>query len=270
VRDSPLTTHGNLQIQRLAQHLHACETVFTHVFASPLSRALQTAEAIHALQPASTALVTVPELREQDFGLYEGVPVGAYGRVAEDPRRMSVETADQMAVRARIFIADYLVPSLQGTGRAATVAVVSHGCLLRVLWREVLSHFKPNSVLCEQQMLFESQSIDYMRLGHWSNTGYLEVMFSQLDNTVPQGLRSLNSSKMDKKAPVSNVAPPSNDKVSDSSSLSSAPPVWTAKILTINAQGHCKTLKRTRGGIGSAEYDSRQVTLDKFFKRDLG
>ena len=270
MRDSPLTAHGHLQTKRLAQHLLASDVVFSHIFASPLSRALQTAEAIHALQSESTVLVTVPELQEQDFGLYEGVPVSAYNDTAQGPSRMTVETVDQMAIRARVFIADYLTPVLQGTGRTATVAVVSHGCLLRVLWREILAHFKPKSVFCEQQMLLESQSIDYMGLGHWSNTGFLEVTFSQSQDTVAQDVETLDDSPLDNKASTSDDILPGNRLSPNRNAFPSGPPLQTARILTINGQNHLKTLKRTRGGIGSAQYDSRQGTIDKFFKRDSG
>jgi probable phosphoglycerate mutase len=222
-----------------------------------LARAALTADTIHGEQSPSVPLIAVPELREQDFGLFEGVSVGAFSGRAEDPRKMSVEKSEEMAVRARVFVQEYLVP-LTGLGdgaKAPVVAVVSHGCMLRVLWREVLEHFRPAGVRCEQQMLMDSQSIDFMRLGHWSNTGFLEVSFEKAESPVLLG------EKVGKRREDSNVHPVENI-------VSPTAPRWTAAIHGINVTDHLKTLKRTRGGIGSSQYDSRQRTLDKFFKRD--
>ncbi|KAK6535623.1 hypothetical protein TWF694_002078 [Orbilia ellipsospora] len=47
ITDSSLTSHGVLQTARLATHLATSIPPVTHIFASPLSRAKKTAEAIH-------------------------------------------------------------------------------------------------------------------------------------------------------------------------------------------------------------------------------
>jgi histidine phosphatase superfamily protein (branch 1) len=229
-----------------------------------LTRAATTAEAIFKVQTpaapgpiAGPMLINVPELREQDFGLFEGTPVSGFNTRAEDPRQRSVETSEEMAVRARVFIREYLAPLTgQGDGaKAPVVAVVSHGCLLRVLWREVLEHFKPTGVRCEQQMLLESQSIDFMRLGHWSNTGFLEVLFERVENQMLVEVKCEDRREE------------SNTKIVEDILIPKAHH-WSATILGINVTDHLKTLKRTRGGIGSSQYDSRQKTLDRFFTTD--
>jgi len=203
----------------------------------------------------------VPELREQDFGLFEGVPYGAFNGSGKDPRRASIETSNEMAVRARSFIAEYLMPTIKALGdQSASMAIVSHGCMLRVLWRELLARFRPSNVQCEQVMLRETQSIDYARIGHWSNTGYLQVDFNNgLAPVLLTEAYTERSQRNDVKSRVRKVE-----------SARAAHPTWTARILAVNETGHLKTLKRTKGGIGSSRYDAKQGTLDKFLKQVPG
>lgn len=199
--------------------------------------------------------MSVPELKEQDFGLYEGEAYSTFREMQNDERGTSVETTDEMVVRAKAFLNEFLLPIVHGgVGKVVNVAVVSHGCMLRVLWREIIAKFKPKSIVCEQAMLMESQSIDTMRLGHWSNTGVLEVEFSQFEAPKSVGQMPERGSSASKEKEVSEYS---------GSALNS----WTARILAINSRDHLKNLKRTAGGIGSSQYDSKQHTLDSFFKR---
>ena len=46
-------------------------------------------------------------------------------------------------------------------------------------------------------------------------------------------------------------------------------PQWSAlkaRIEVVNSTGHLQGLRKTRGGIGSARFDSNQKTMDSFFK----
>lgn len=85
VRDSALTNHGVEQARRLGEHFakEDVHVAFTHIFASPLSRAYKTAQAIQTAQAKlktkdlgqveentrKVEIVRVSELIEQDFGL---------------------------------------------------------------------------------------------------------------------------------------------------------------------------------------------------------
>lgn len=91
VRDSALTNFGVEQARRLGEHFakEDVHVAFDHIFASPLSRAYKTAQAIRAPQLVLKAIakakassdseeltedleiVRVPELIEQDFGLVD-------------------------------------------------------------------------------------------------------------------------------------------------------------------------------------------------------
>lgn len=84
VRDSLLTNHGIEQARRLGEHFTKEEIhiSFDHIFASPLSRAYKTAQALQTAQRVSrqkrqssieepiedVEIVCVPDLIEQDFG----------------------------------------------------------------------------------------------------------------------------------------------------------------------------------------------------------
>lgn len=89
VRDSALTNHGVEQARRLGEHFAKREphVSFDHIFASPLSRAYKTAQALQTAQQAlrskdqrsneeqarNVEIVRVSDLIEQDFGLVSRV-----------------------------------------------------------------------------------------------------------------------------------------------------------------------------------------------------
>lgn len=109
-RNSSLTNHGVEQARRLGEHFARAEVdvCFDYIFASPLSRAFKTAQAIQTAQLAastkapraakghsgSVEIVRVPELVEQDFGL---VPVP---KVLLGYRLLTAEFLDSMKARA--------------------------------------------------------------------------------------------------------------------------------------------------------------------------
>ncbi|MCL6522663.1 MAG: histidine phosphatase family protein [Firmicutes bacterium] len=151
--DPPLTRQGRAEAWRAARKLAA--RPLRAVLSSDLRRARETAEAVarpHQLRP-----IFLPELRELDFGLWDGL-------TAEEARRGWPElwaawSADPFAVappggeRAGDLegrLARFLegLPGLLGglpgpapgaPGEAgAEVAVVTHGGPLRFLWRRLV------------------------------------------------------------------------------------------------------------------------------------
>ncbi|KAL8661539.1 MAG: hypothetical protein Q9202_005484 [Teloschistes flavicans] len=252
-RDSALTVQGVLQAERLGQHLAASGNRYTNVFTSDLQRAVKTAEALLAAQPkGSNSLASTvelePNLREQDFGFYEGKPFyarqhgskksgkdGHRSEHEEDPDFQDVESKESMAARTTSFIDRYLKPLLleESAERQRAVAIVSHGILLSHLWRSILGMFGTNKsavTLAPGVSIGNGGVTPLEYLGGWSNTGYLE-----LDITMTS----------DKEA----VSP-------------------TSKIIikTVNGKDHLKGLKRARG-VGSSQYDEGQKKIDSFFKK---
>ncbi|KAK0335358.1 hypothetical protein LTR91_007460 [Friedmanniomyces endolithicus] len=204
VRDSALTIHGVEQARRLGEHFAKTNNIhLTHIFASPLSRAFKTAEALLKAQGHDTAgdggdkdtlaIVKVPDLIEQDFGYYEGRPFYArseakksgreahYERHKDDPDFVDVESKESMCKRADAFLDDHFMPLLDGQGveDGLEVAIVSHGILLSHLWRRLLLRLPRKSLTIAPEVTAARGSIVLEHLGGWSNTGYLELAMSR-------------------------------------------------------------------------------------------
>lgn len=203
VRDSQLTNHGVDQTKRLGEHL-AQRHLFTHIFASPLSRAYRTAQAIQAAQPIlpskseTVQIVQVQELIEQNFGFYEGKHFHARtdpkktGREAHrlqhqnDPGFVDVESKDSMNKRADVFLDEHLMPLLsQHPGQHRfCVAIVSHGMLLSHLWRRLLLRLPSKSVTVDSAVTAARGPVVLQHLGGWSNTGYLELAIDRIGSSL--------------------------------------------------------------------------------------
>jgi broad specificity phosphatase PhoE len=285
VRDSALTNHGVEQARRLGHHFRRSNVRLSHVFASPLSRALKTAEAVVAAQKdlegdTATAdaspeigIVQVPDLIEQNFGFYEGKAFQAradarkiikgvqYDQHRNDAGFVDVESKESMCKRADAFIDEHLVPLffLAEASMRSTVLVVSHGILLGNLWRRILARLPAKSVSVDANTTVVKGNLILEHLGGWSNTGYLHLMFSYMP--VPARSDQEESSAVSPKAP----------STSPTRALELHPPTrlleWSTRICAIDSKEHLIGLKRQRGGIGSLAHDKGQKKLDGFFKR---
>ncbi|KAF2143260.1 uncharacterized protein K452DRAFT_325858 [Aplosporella prunicola CBS 121167] len=310
-RDSELTNHGFNQATYLARYLRDKGLSFTHLFASPLQRALKTAQLIrdgqaapedpHPAPKQPLAITSLSVLKEQDFGSQEGKPwrdrpngsdkVGKqpYQETQkDDPESVDVESKESMAQRMDEFLDEHIAPLWQSASEPDEhiVAIVSHGIILSVLWRRILRRLPPYSISFDREITVERRSSSLENICGFSNTGYLELVMTageslarvptesndekQPTNTNDAG-ESENSTSDLPQAPVrSPAADTEHVSTASSTTVPGAPKVlhgWVTKIKTINGQEHMKTLKRTRGGVGSSKHDEKQKTLDSFFKR---
>ncbi|KAF7561085.1 hypothetical protein G7046_g3078 [Stylonectria norvegica] len=241
-RDSVLTTHGVLQARRLASHL-ASNVRVKHIFSSHLQRAVKTAEAVCESQKRAHALdlsvVQLAELREKDFGSGEGAKFGAGKTDAKTGGHLGAESADAMRTRVDRFLDDHLFPVLC-VDEEASVCVIAHGIILGVLFNALCARIPTGAITVAP----EAQSVPSgPALLHpaWSNTGYLEGVFSALEKKESERSKSTketNLRSLDLKFHVESV----------------------------NCLDHVKGLRKTRGGIGSAKFDDKQKTMDSFFK----
>ncbi|KAL8700361.1 MAG: hypothetical protein Q9201_005486 [Fulgogasparrea decipioides] len=252
---STLTVQGALQAERLGQHLAASGNRFTHVFASDLQRAVKTAEALLVAQPkdhGSPELTVrqLSQLREQDFGFYEGKPFYARQRDSkksgkenhrskhhDDPGFQDVESKESMAARTGTFVSDHLSPLVEEETleRNNVVAIVSHGILLSHLWRSILGIYAKDrtTVALASGVSIGNGGVALLEyLGGWSNTGYLEL-------------------------DVTRSSPRTEDLL-----LAHC----TILIRTVNGKEHLRGLKRARG-VGSSQYDEGQKKIESFFKK---
>ncbi|TLS24081.1 hypothetical protein PpBr36_08306 [Pyricularia pennisetigena] len=286
-RDAPLTAHGVIQARRLGQHLAERSAEIgpvVHVFASDLQRALKTALEVVAAQAKQTRssstgsargadpgnrdlgsrqqqldVETLPLLREKDFGSREGVAYGKRRRDQDEPIRtegdasplIKPETHEQMSARMEKFVRHHLKPVLQlhlageAGPRNGTVVVVAHGIILNVLMRVLLAQF-PNGD--SARLIDDSGSRDPLSRPAefsipWRNTGYTELEVTLC--ALTQDARS----------------------TSEASDKATASPDFKLRVISVNNSRHLDGLKKTRGGIGSAQFDSKQKTMDSFFSR---
>ncbi|KAK4902537.1 hypothetical protein LTR27_000474 [Elasticomyces elasticus] len=204
VRDSALTIHGVEQARRLGEHFSKTDVKLTHIFASPLSRARKTAEALQKAQNGKSqdqvvSIVHVPDLIEQDFGFYEGKSFftrsearktgkeAHYDKHRNDPGFVDVESKESMCKRADAFLDQHLMPlfELEAADSKLEVAVVSHGILLSNLWRRLLLRLPRKSLSIAAEVTAAKGPVVLEHLGGWSNTGYLELAFKKDDKDLP-------------------------------------------------------------------------------------
>ncbi|KAL9060618.1 MAG: hypothetical protein Q9162_000569 [Coniocarpon cinnabarinum] len=250
VRDSALTSHGVQQAQRLGQYLAKQGCRITHLFSSNLSRAVKTADLLRSVQeqPHELEPVQLACLREQDFGFFEGKPFhvrSATGKSGKDNQRQKhkespdfqdVESKESLKRRCTEFYDQHLVPILgQATREKRVVVVVSHGILLSTLWKVLIAQQPANSISLAPELKsgsYPDQSLDH--IASWSNTGYLDLTLT----------RRAASAGVDVEGPA-----------------------FDLRVNQANNRDHLTGLKRTRGGVGSAEYDKNQRSIDTFFKK---
>jgi len=285
VTDSALTNHGVLQANRLATHLATTDVKISHIFSSDLQRAFKTAEAIRVAQshaPMETTKLEV--LREQDFGFYEGKSFierpkegNQSGKAAHqevhrnDPGFKDVESKESMKARSDTFIDTHLTPLLHAVSEEHTVAIVAHGIILSHLWRAILKRFHPSKVSVSQGIQPAGNGFGLEHLGGWSNTGYLDLEVKREAKVVPAPVEKTEP------APISEISPGTSDlpqkpsttppNIPETLNPPHQPLDMSLLVKAVNSKEHLVGLKKTRGGIGSLEHDTKQKTVDSFFKK---
>ncbi|KAB5583565.1 phosphoglycerate mutase-like protein [Coniochaeta sp. 2T2.1] len=267
-RDSPLTTHGVLQTRRLGAHLAKVtrSSPIRHIFSSDLQRAAMTAQAILdarrpveapsvELQVNAISVIQLPDLRERDFRSLEGTKVGSRSASGAGGYRFrDPETHAEMAVRVDRFITSHLASVLRPVVSFSekdhgSVVIVAHGMLLNVLLKRLLTRF---STPAEVEKLFPGRSNSEW-MASWRNTAYLEAIVTPRTTVT---LRISVEDGSDSRTPTAVTSTP----------VSRSDPTVQLKVVGVNRVDHLQGLKKTRGGIGSAKFDTKQKTVDSFFK----
>ncbi|PBP22019.1 phosphoglycerate mutase family protein [Diplocarpon rosae] len=291
ITDSALTNHGVLQANRLGAHLSATGVKISHIFASDLQRAFKTAEAVRLAQsqpPAET--VRLEALREQSFGFYEGKHLFERPKEADksgkeahrdthrsDPGFKDVESKDSMRIRSDAFIDDHLIQLLHQVPENSTVVVVAHGIILSHLWRAFLKRFSPGRVSIEQGIETSGNGFSLEHLGGWSNTGYLDLEIKIIED--PLSSEEMPNSPLARSDAPDTIVAEGLSSANFPQKLLPTPPLVLSSphfpcllnmslvVKAVNSRPHLVNLKKTRGGIGSLEHDSKQKTVDSFFKK---
>ena len=223
-------------------------------------KAPQASSSLNTLQ-----ISTLPQLREQDFGAFEGKSFGSRAgegkgsknerdRAKDEVFAREVESKDSMARRTRAFLETHLNPIVRSSKArsipSSVVVVVAHGLILSQLWKQLLQQLEPGSVRVSRTASSRDLStIDLEHLGGWSNTGYLELDIRSSESKVDQGPAKI--------LPTSSSSP---------HRASCALAGYKTVIVTVNGKKHLEGLKRTRG-VGSSKHDESQKKLDTFFSK---
>jgi len=295
--DSALTNFGVDQTKRLGQYFAENNVIFSHVFASPLSRASRTAEAIRNAQisgdvakvAANIEIVRVGDLVERDYGPYEGKPFSSrsqWSKKTADGGEEStggVESAVALAKRCDNFLDQHLLPLFDDAGcEGFVVAVVAHGMLLSHLWRRLLLTLPAKSLIVDPEIIAAKGEIVPEHVGGWSNTGYLELNLQRDGSADAAGPSQAAASSIHEQAatlptPVPPPMQPDGADISVASPRSNEPRVtgrasqrtltgWSTTVLAIDSRKHLYGLKRQKGGIGSLANSPDQKKVDSFFK----
>ncbi|CAK7240966.1 MAG: hypothetical protein STHCBS139747_002423 [Sporothrix thermara] len=244
----------------------------THIFSSDLQRASVTASAILDAQrkrgethdkdsiEGPTKVTKSADLRERDFRSGEGTRFGASsgpeGSRGGRNAFADAESWDEMSVRAKRFIDEHLDCLLLAEASdeddnedRRAIVVVAHGLILNVLLSMLLLRYTPAEMTrLQPPQLSGAGSMDrkpnQLRVP-WSNTGFLVLHASRLKTKSLSD--DANGSTLEAKAETSSSV--------------------KLRVVSINCTEHLEGLKKTRGGIGSAQFDPKQKTMDSFFGR---
>ena len=142
--DVPLNALGFEQARRMGQRL--ADETFDLIVVSDLLRTRQTAQALADAQRGGLAMQVEPLWREQGFGLLEGLDVPTIrSQHAELWAQWQRHDADyalpQGGESNRVFYARVMqaLQALQAAHAGASVALVTHGGVLDMLWRSALA-----------------------------------------------------------------------------------------------------------------------------------
>jgi alpha-ribazole phosphatase len=141
---SDIAVSANFENERLALQIKLAAFQFDAIYASPLKRCQQLAQALcldEALGHASENIKLDTRLRELDFGDWEmrpwdTIPRDIFDVWANDYANVAPpngETFSQLHARAKSFVED-----VSGHSQGKSLLVVTHGGLIRALIAEVL------------------------------------------------------------------------------------------------------------------------------------
>ncbi|OSX59928.1 hypothetical protein POSPLADRAFT_1075385 [Postia placenta MAD-698-R-SB12] len=243
-QDSPLSNHGMNQAKALG--VSFSNTPLLAIHASPLKRAQWTAQALRdAQKEPQPPLTTSPLLREQYFGVAEGKPWvyemepgvtleeyyarGVYpvltGRSQKFPE---AESLDDLARRAEQAINGLVMPYVWQAARAGEKGI--HVA--------IVSHG-----LCISELLPALLSKD-------ASGAHPKHKYKGLLNTAWTRVT------VDVKGSVEGKSMEFSD---------SNPPPLVVRVTDFNSHEHLDRVARQKGGIGSAEFDPKQQSIQAFF-----
>lgn len=180
--DIPLSEHGVQQARQLATWLQAQrEPVFDIVLSSDLSRAAETARL--ATSGMELEIVTSPQLRERNYGVYQGMDWAA---LTDDlaARQVNLRDPQQPIEEGESFqeFADRIVRAFDAYAHeyvGKNVLVFAHGGVVDVVWRKANGHSltvkREGTILNTSVNVFDVYPDGAWRMGTWNQVGHLDA-----------------------------------------------------------------------------------------------
>lgn len=260
--DSPLTSHGVIQSNRLAAHLAGRAASLgssPHIFSSDFQQAVFTAESIRdayqslTTEPISNSkpeieIVQLGELREKGFGERSSDASKSAKARPGGVSYIDREPPEEVDARAKRFLDAVLLPLLEdllGSHNPQCVFIVAHGGIHSHVWLQfirLLRALHGRTALAPGALRLESVPLDEF-LG---NAAYHEVVL---------------------RAPTLASVASSNLQPKGTSCLGQALAAAHVNFSAINYADHLSGLNKTGGGIGNAKFDKKQRKIDSFFSR---
>ncbi|KPV73412.1 uncharacterized protein RHOBADRAFT_38580 [Rhodotorula graminis WP1] len=268
-RDASLSNHGFTQAQRLGQAF--ADVPITAIYASDLKRAYTTARCIHDANRSTPKppFTLSPLLREQFFGEAEGAPVlsRTVGTGADSLRVFAVahsiapnaESLNDVARRADLVLRHFVLPHVLATAQVPPdasfpdqhhIVLVAHGIWLSEMLFALKRAGDPH--------------IRFVKSSGYTNTGWCRIELELDDPDAAHALPSESTSPKDEAAPSAPPAAPASSIPEPADARPATDPERIG-VLAFNQVAHLEGLKRTGGGVGSAEHDDKQRGLKEFF-----
>lgn len=239
VINSPLTVHGAVQAHRLADRL-AKDAVISHVFSSPLTCSLRTAEAISNAQNKAHGgnlnAIQLCELQGREDTESRNSTDGRSSRAKDQSSIDNTDWMNEMTLKANYFLDNYLIPLLCcDDENEMACAIITQGNELNVVAKAFFDRIPRGDIVLPPDPEKHGLTVDSSEVifPPWAITGVLDVILSpRRDPAVVQ-------------------QPPKLP--------------FQANIRRVNCRSHLENLQKARGGIGDALFDEKQRTIHNFF-----
>ena len=187
-RDIPLNDSGKAQAKSVQRFLEQQRIAFDAVLSSDFQSAIQTAEIAFECSPES--IICLPQLRERNYGIYEGHPWQSLTQLPDQPEPeinlrnpdLIVPEGESLLTFNQRIITAFNDIAVQRPNQK--LAVIAHGGVIEMVWRYIqkadLSTPRPYKILNASVNHF---AIDQQR--HWH-----EIAWAQTDHiqTANEGL----------------------------------------------------------------------------------
>lgn len=140
-RDIPLNHIGKAQAKSIQHFLQQQPIAFDGIISSDLQRAIQTAEI--AFEQHTYQLEIIPELRERNYGIYEGHPWQSLTQLPDQPApeinlrdpNLIVPEGESLLIFHQRVVDAFNQIALQRPNQK--LAVIAHGGVIEMVWRYI-------------------------------------------------------------------------------------------------------------------------------------